>query len=94
VTRHAWGAAASEAVMAGVSCDACAQLLEGYSEGTLVDDERRTFEAHVASCDVCAGLVRDYVAIPRIVRDATDVEMPHAVEHRLHRLLSLAMRKP
>ncbi len=80
--------------MAGVSCDACAELLEGYSEGTLGGDEQRAFEAHVASCEACAALVRDYLDLPRIVRAATDVSMPHAVEHRLRRLLSLVMRKP
>lgn len=79
--------------MADLTCDRCAELLGDYVDGRLAADVLGALEEHVASCDACAALVRDYEAIPGFVRRATDASMPHDVEVRLRRLLTLAWRK-
>jgi anti-sigma factor RsiW len=78
--------------MADLNCGTCADLLGDYVEDRLTADVVGALEAHVASCAACAALVRDYRAIPGLVRSATDVPMPHGVEVRLRRLLALAWR--
>jgi anti-sigma factor RsiW len=80
--------------MADLTCDRCVELLGDYVDGRLAADVVGALEQHVASCAACAALVRDYRAIPGLVRDATDVHMPHDVEMRLRRLLAVAWRKP
>lgn len=79
--------------MADLTCDRCTELLGDYVDGRLAPDVLGALEEHVASCEACAALVRDYKAIPGFVRGATDVKMPHDVEMRLRRLLTLAWRK-
>lgn len=79
--------------MADLTCDRCAELLGDYVDGRLAADVLGALEEHVASCEACAALVRDYEAIPGFVRRATDTTMPHDVEMRLRRLLTLAWRK-
>jgi anti-sigma factor RsiW len=79
--------------MADVTCDRCTELLGDYVEGRLAQEVLGAVEGHVASCAACAALVRDYQAIPGLVRGATDVSMPHEVEMRLRRLLALAWRE-
>ena len=60
--------------MADVTCDRCTELLGDYVEGRLAQEVLGAVEGHVASCAACAALVRDYQAIPGLVRGATDVE--------------------
>jgi len=79
--------------MADLTCDRCAELLGDYVEGRLASEVVGALEAHVEACGTCAILVRDYRAIPALVRGATDVPMPHDVQARLRRLLALAWRK-
>jgi anti-sigma factor RsiW len=78
--------------MADISCERCEELLGDYVEGILVAEVRSALEGHVGSCSKCARLVRDYRAIPAIVRRVTDKKMPNDVEARLRRLLAIARR--
>jgi len=79
--------------MTDLTCDRCTELLGDYVEGRLEPDVVGGLEQHVAACPACATLVRDYDAIPGLVREATDVRMPHEVETRLRRLLALVWKK-
>ncbi|MGD0678124.1 MAG: zf-HC2 domain-containing protein [Polyangiaceae bacterium] len=78
--------------MMNVSCDQCETLLADSIEDALADDQRMAFELHVASCPHCARLVRDYEAIPALVRALTDCGAPDDVRIRLQRLLAAARK--
>jgi anti-sigma factor RsiW len=75
-----------------VSCGWCADNLGDYAEGLLDYDLHTALQAHVASCSRCTRLVLDYRAIPRIVRRGTDCEMPHDVQSRLRRWLTMTSK--
>jgi anti-sigma factor RsiW len=76
-----------------IHCDACPTLLDDCAAGTLPEDTRRVLEAHIESCEGCARLVHDYLVLPALVQQATDVRMPYEVELRLRRLLAAARRR-
>jgi anti-sigma factor RsiW len=79
--------------MSDLSCEACADLLGDHAEGLLVGAVRDAFEAHVATCLRCRALLRDYEAIPDLVRRETDAHMPYDVELRLRRLVAATHRR-
>ena len=79
--------------MSGLRCDECPALLDDCAAGTLQDQAGRALEAHVESCEGCARLVHDYLALPALVRRATDVQMPYEVELRLRQLLAATRRR-
>lgn len=58
------------------------QLMD-YLEGVVPLDVRRELEAHVAGCAKCVAFIASYEATPRIVREATDVELPASAERSL-----------
>ena len=62
--------------MTDISCLSGVELLMEYVEGELPADVRAALDAHVAGCSRCTAFIASYQATPRIVRDATAVEMP------------------
>jgi anti-sigma factor RsiW len=62
--------------MKDVVCLSGVELLMEYMEGELAPDVRAALDAHVAGCLKCVAFIESYQATPRILRDATAVEMP------------------
>ncbi|MEZ5319254.1 MAG: zf-HC2 domain-containing protein [Vicinamibacterales bacterium] len=69
--------------MSAVVCRSGVELLMEYLEGTLAPDVRAAIEAHVAGCARCEAFVASYLETPRILRDASRVEMPADLEASL-----------
>jgi anti-sigma factor RsiW len=69
--------------MKDIVCVSGVELLMEYLEGTLAPDMRAAIEAHVAGCPRCEAFIASYRAMPRIVRDATRIEMPPDLETSL-----------
>jgi anti-sigma factor RsiW len=62
--------------MKDVTCAQGVDLLMDYVEGLLPAAMRSTLETHVAGCPRCVAFTASYTETPRIVRDATAVELP------------------
>ena len=69
--------------MKSVVCMSGVELLMEYLEGALTPDVRAAIEAHVAGCSRCEAFIASYREMPRIVRDATRMEMPADLEASL-----------
>jgi len=69
--------------MTEVVCISGVELLMDYMEGALPMDVRAAIEAHVAGCRRCEAFIASYGETPRIVRDATRMEMPPGLEASL-----------
>ena len=79
--------------MKEIVCVSGVELLMEYLEGALAPDARAAIEAHVAGCPRCEAFIASYREMPRIVRDATTIEMPPALEASLLAALSAARRR-
>lgn len=69
--------------MRDIVCMSGVELLMEYLEGTLAPDVRTAIEAHVAGCPRCVAFVASYKETPRILRDATTIEMPADLQSSL-----------
>ena len=69
--------------MTDVSCQTGVELLMDYLEGLVPDELRAVLESHVAGCPRCAAFVDSYLAMPRILRDATASDMPPELQRSL-----------
>ena len=69
--------------MKDIVCMSGVELLTEYLEGALAPEVRTAIDAHVAGCPRCAAFVASYLETPRIVRDATQMEMPADLETSL-----------
>ena len=69
--------------MKDIVCVSGVELLMEYMEGALAPDVRAAIEAHVAACPRCEAFIASYREMPRIVRDATRLEMPADLEASL-----------
>jgi anti-sigma factor RsiW len=69
--------------MKDIVCVSGVELLMEYMEGALAPDVRAAIEAHVAACPRCEAFIASYREMPRIVRDATRIEMPAELEASL-----------
>jgi anti-sigma factor RsiW len=63
-----------------IVCVSGVELLMEYMEGALAPDVRAAIEAHVAACPRCEAFIASYREMPRIMRDATTIEMPADLE--------------
>jgi anti-sigma factor RsiW len=79
--------------MKDIVCMSGVELLMEYLEGALAPDVRAAIEAHVAGCQRCDAFIVSYLETPRIVRDATRMEMPADLEASLLAALRRAMRR-
>ena len=66
--------------MGVIRCVSGVELLMEYMEGALAPDVRAAIEAHVATCPRCEAFIASYREMPRIMRDATAIEMPADLE--------------
>lgn len=73
--------------MNGIVCSSGVELLMDYLEGVLPMDVRAGLDAHVAGCERCAAFIASYRETPRLLRDATDVELPADVQTSLSAFL-------
>jgi len=62
--------------MSDLVCSVGVDHLMDYMEGAVPPALRTALDEHVAGCAKCVAFVAAYEATPRIVREATDVEMP------------------
>jgi anti-sigma factor RsiW len=69
--------------MRPIVCVSGVELLMEYMEGALAPDVRAAIEAHVAACPRCEAFIASYREMPRIMRDATTIEMPADLEASL-----------
>ena len=69
--------------MNAVVCKSGVELLMEYLEGGLTAQERAAIEAHVGGCACCTAFIASYTEMPRIVRNATRIEMPADLESSL-----------
>lgn len=66
--------------MKEIVCMSGVELLMEYMEGALAPDVRAAIEAHVSGCPRCEAFIASYRETPRIMRDATRMEMPAGLE--------------
>jgi anti-sigma factor RsiW len=66
--------------MTEVTCASGVDLLMDYLEGVVSADVRLEIEAHLARCPRCIAFLASYRETPRILRDATAIELP--AEHQ------------
>ena len=69
--------------MTAIVCMSGVEVLMEYMEGAVAPDVRAAIEAHVAGCARCEAFIASYCETPRIVREATSVEMPADLEASL-----------
>ena len=69
--------------MKDIVCMSGVGLVMEYMEGALAPDVHAAIEAHVAGCPRCEAFIASYRETPRIVRDATRMEMPGDLEASL-----------
>jgi len=62
--------------MTGVVCASALERLMDYMEGVVEAELRSAIEAHLATCERCTAFVASYRETPRILREATEVELP------------------
>ena len=79
--------------MKNVVCVSGVELLMEYMEGALAPDVRAAIEAHVAGCPRCEAFIASYRETPRIMREATSVEMPADLEASLLAAIRAARRR-
>jgi anti-sigma factor RsiW len=69
--------------MTDLACVSGVELLMDYFEGALAPDVGAAIDAHVAACPRCTAFIASYRETPRIVREATAIEMPPGLEASL-----------
>ena len=69
--------------MTAIVCMSGVEVLMEYMEGAVAPDVRAAIEAHVTGCARCEAFIASYRETPRIVREATSVEMPADLEASL-----------
>jgi anti-sigma factor (TIGR02949 family) len=67
-------------------CDKCEELLQGYLDRELSDEEVATAEAHLNSCDYCRRRYRFEESLRVYVRTTAAERMPPGLMERLAQL--------
>jgi anti-sigma factor RsiW len=73
--------------MKPIACVSGVELLMDYLEGVVPPDVRAALDEHVAGCPRCAAFVESYLAVPRILREATASTLPVHLEASLKAFL-------
>lgn len=66
--------------MKEIVCRSGVELIMEYMEGELAPDVRAAIDEHVAGCPRCMAFIETYRETPRIMREATAIEMPSDLE--------------
>lgn len=78
--------------MMEIVCVSGVELLMDYLEDVLPPDVRAAVDAHVAGCPRCVAFIASYRATPRILREATAMEMPADLQESLRASLRAQRR--
>lgn len=78
--------------MKNPACTSGVDVLMEYLEGALSAEDRAAVDAHAAGCQRCVAFIASYRETPRIMRDATTIEMPADLETSL--LAALRAARP
>lgn len=62
--------------MTNLTCQSGVELLMDYLEGHATADQRAAIEQHVQVCPRCLAFIASYQETPRILRKATECELP------------------
>ncbi len=54
----------------GITCERCVEFLLDHSEGTLMPEELRAFEEHIAACPPCGAYLANYTRVARLAEAA------------------------
>lgn len=73
--------------MNDIACASGVELLMDYLEGVLPLEVSAALEAHVAGCERCAAFVASYRETPRILRNATSIDLPPDIQDSLRAFL-------
>jgi hypothetical protein len=73
--------------MNDTTCASGVDLLMDYLEGVVSAGVRTEIEAHVDGCPLCTAFLASYRETPRILRDATTIELPAELQASLRRFL-------
>ncbi len=57
-----------------MACEDCKDLIMGYLDNELEDEQRRAFEEHLASCPQCQGEVEEFRRIIQVTDEVTLAE--------------------
>ena len=68
-------------------CSQGVDHLMDYLEGAVPPPLRAALDEHVSGCPKCAAFIASYLATPRIVREATQVDVPASLGPTLLALL-------
>ena len=71
-------------------CTSGVDVLMEYLEGALSTEDGAAVDAHVPGCPHCLAFVASYRETPRIIREATAIEMPADLETSLLAVLRAA----
>jgi len=64
-------------------CDACEELLQGYLDRELTDDEVERAESHLDGCDYCRRRYRFEVSLRTYVQTTAAERMPAGLMDKL-----------
>lgn len=73
--------------MAPKNCREVVDLIMDYVDDALAKGERKAVEDHLSICPPCVAMIRSYKEVPRIVRQATGVQMPAESALRLKKFM-------
>ncbi len=77
----------------GISCSQMVDYCMDYLAGSLPDDEKRSFDEHLAYCPDCVKFFETYKKTPEVSREALSVEMPERVRCEVRSFLRERYRK-
>lgn len=75
------------------TCKESVELLLGFLDGELAEEERRRLEEHFAACPPCVDFFRTYRATPELCRKALVQEMPNELALQLTRFIRSKWQK-
>jgi anti-sigma factor RsiW len=70
-----------------MNCRTTVELLAAFADGALSPEEEGALRAHLADCPRCTEFLESYRATSRVLRTATEVDVPADIEERLLRFL-------
>jgi anti-sigma factor (TIGR02949 family) len=72
--------------MSDADCDKCEQLLQGYLDRDLTDEEVGVAEGHLDRCDYCRRRYRFEAQLRRYIRTTASERMPAGLMAKLAEL--------
>ena len=76
-----------------LNCKESIDLLLGYLDGELPENEARELEAHLSACTPCIEFVHSYKQTPGLCRKALAQKMPEELAYRLSDFLRARIKQ-